>query len=98
MTAPPALHSTAASTMAPLPAPAAAGAAAATPTTGQQQHKGQVEEDGGVTVVRIVDHRFVPDHVLLRGRGSRVRWINEEEDGCVCCCGCGYVRWAAIGS
>jgi hypothetical protein len=81
MTTAPTLSSTAASTM-PLAPPAGAAAAA----MGMGQQPGQEEAEAAaavVVVVRIAGHRFVPDHVLLRGRGRSVRWVNEEEDGCV---------------
>lgn len=82
MTSAPTLSSKAASTasipLPPVPPPAAAAAAATAMGS-------ETAEDGGVVVVRIVGHRFVPDYVVLRGRGRTVRWVNEEGDGCVAC-------------
>lgn len=68
------------------PPPAAAAAAAVIATTGMTMG---AEADGGVAVVRIAGRRFVPDHVVLRGRGRTVRWVNEEGSGCVWVVGCG---------
>lgn len=83
MTSSPTLSSKAASTASMTTGTPPRQATAATIAMGMEA--AMAADDGGVMVVRIAGHSFVPDHVVLRGRGRSVRWVNEEWDGCVAC-------------